>query len=154
MKRNSTTIFIESTGATTSLPWLGSEPDFSGIPEPTLSVILSAWEDGKDTIEVVSDPEPFVEVKEPDWEGLKNSNLGGILAPVYQRLTASAMSSAAMSTAQNQIMLVILYVKDQDALSAGINLLTEHAGYNFTQEEKDIWNQTVSSLNFSEQVFL
>ena len=61
MQRNSTTIFLESTNATTALPWVNNAPDFSGFQEPTLRVLQQAWTDflkSGQALEVITDPEP------------------------------------------------------------------------------------------------
>lgn len=43
MKRNSTTLFLESQNATTLVPWNDGTPDFSAFEEPTLSVLRDSW---------------------------------------------------------------------------------------------------------------
>lgn len=62
-------IKIQSPGATTWLPWNGTEPDFSQFEEPSLSVIKEAWKAGKNNIEVIPDPILIVELPEPNWQG-------------------------------------------------------------------------------------
>jgi hypothetical protein len=69
MKRNSTTVFISSPNATTPIPWVSNAPDFTGITEPTLSVLRTAYESQKGSIEVIPDPVPFVETLKPNWQG-------------------------------------------------------------------------------------
>ena len=61
MKRNSTTIFLASSGSTTALPWVNNAPDFSGFQEPTLSILQRSWSDFLESgqeLEVIPDPEP------------------------------------------------------------------------------------------------
>ena len=61
IKRNSTTIFLASSGSTTALPWVNNAPDFSGFQEPTLSILQQAWTDFLESgqaLEVITDPEP------------------------------------------------------------------------------------------------
>lgn len=70
MKRNSTTLFLESPGAITPVPWVDNAPDFSGFSEPVLGVLQSSWQDFLDSgeeLEVV--PEPPPPPPEPDWLG-------------------------------------------------------------------------------------
>lgn len=70
MKLNSTTLFLESPGATTPVPWVDDAPDFSGFTEPTLSVLQQAWQaflDSGEQLEVIPDPEPLPPI--PDWAG-------------------------------------------------------------------------------------
>jgi hypothetical protein len=65
MNRNSTTIFIESASndpaspCITPVPWVNNAPDFTGITEPTLSVLVAVYEAGKDNIVVIADPVPI-----------------------------------------------------------------------------------------------
>ena len=68
MKRNSTTLFLESPGATTAVPWVNNAPDFSGFTEPSLGVLQSSWQaflDSGEELEVIPDPPPAP--PEPDW---------------------------------------------------------------------------------------
>lgn len=72
MKRNSTTLFLESPGATTPVPWVNNAPDFSFFTEPTLSVLQNSWQaflDSGEQLEVIPDPEP--PPPDPDWMGFK-----------------------------------------------------------------------------------
>jgi hypothetical protein len=77
MKRNATTIFIESLSGDianpciTPIPWLKNAPDFTGIAEPTLSVLKAAYEASKDNVVVIADP-ALPQILQPDWEGFKN----------------------------------------------------------------------------------
>jgi hypothetical protein len=71
MKRNSTTLFLTSPGATTPIPWVNNAPDFSAFTEPTLSVLQQSWQDFVDSgveLEVIPDPAPFVEPPAPNWK--------------------------------------------------------------------------------------
>ena len=61
MKRNSTTLFLTSPGATTAITWDNNAPDFTGFTEPTLSVLQQSWQnflESGEPLEVVPDPEP------------------------------------------------------------------------------------------------
>ena len=61
MKRNSTTLFLTSPGATTAITWDNNAPDFTGFTEPTLSVLQQSWQNFLDLgepLEVVPDPGP------------------------------------------------------------------------------------------------
>ena len=68
MKRNETTLFLESPAATTPVAWVDNAPDFSGFTEPTLSVLQQSWvaflESGGE-LEVIADPVP--PPPQPDW---------------------------------------------------------------------------------------
>jgi len=68
MKRNSTTLFLVSTGAVTPIPWVNDAPDFSAFTEPTLSVLQKAWQNfliSGEELEIIPDPEPPPPA--PDW---------------------------------------------------------------------------------------
>ena len=72
MKHNSTTLFLESPGATTAVPWVDNAPDFSGFFEPSLGVLQQTWQDFLDSgeeLEIIPDPEPTPPA--PDWLGFK-----------------------------------------------------------------------------------
>lgn len=151
MKRNSTTLFLESLNATTQLPWVADAPDFTGITEPTLSVLRAAWEAGKDNIEIIPDPEPIPEIKNPDWDGLIGKVLGGDLLPLFTRVTAEAINSNPISIARNDINLAVTVIKNENALASSLKLL-QQVGFIFTDEEKQLWNDAVEELGFSSVV--
>jgi len=71
MKRDSTTIWIESENALTALPWVNNAPDFAGITEPTLSVLKAAYERDKNDVVIIPDDTPMSPATTPDWEGFK-----------------------------------------------------------------------------------
>ena len=152
MKRNSTTIYLVTYGTTTPLPWLDNAPDFTGITEPTLSVLQAAWEQGKDVIEIIPDP-VITQTIEPDWDGLKNMVLGGELYPLFTRVTIEAANSNAINLARNDINLAVTVIRIEAALASGLSLLQQF-GFVFTQEEKQLWNTTLEELGFSEIVAL
>jgi hypothetical protein len=80
MNRNSTTVYIESPSGDidkpciTPIPWINNVPDFTGITEPTLSVLKDAYHRCKGDIVIVPDPvdtsEP-VKVREIDARRLR-----------------------------------------------------------------------------------
>ena len=148
MKRNNTQIFIESRNAITAIPWLNNAPDFTGIEEPTLSILQAAWVAGKDNIEIIPDPEPTPEIKNPDWEGLIGKVLGGDLLPLFTRVTSEALNSNPISIARNDINLAVTVLKNENALAASLNLL-QQCGFIFTDEEKQLWNNAMEELGFS-----
>jgi hypothetical protein len=93
MKRNSTTVFIESNGSITPLPWLGVEPNFSRVEEPTLSILKKAWEVDKNNAEVISDPDPVPELVIPNWGDF---NRDAFLSPVVQNIFSLTSNSSAV----------------------------------------------------------
>ena len=61
MKRNSTTLFLESQNSTALASWVNDAPDFSSFQEPTLSILQRSWSDFVESgqeLEVIPDPEP------------------------------------------------------------------------------------------------
>lgn len=155
MKRTATIIYFETPSENpnfptiTRLPWVNNAPDFTGIEEPTLSVLINAWEAGKDNIEIIPDPEPIPEIKNPDWEGLATKVLGGRLFPLFGRLTSEAINSNPISIARNDINLAVTVLKNENALAASLKLL-QQCGFIFTDEEKELWNNEMDTLGFSE----
>ena len=78
MKRNSTTLFLESPGAVTPVPWVDGAPNISGFTDPTLSVLQQSWaaflESGQE-IEVIPDPVQPPPSPEPDWTAFNTAML-------------------------------------------------------------------------------
>ena len=72
MKRNSTTLFLESPCAVTPVHWVSNSPDFSAFTDPTLSVLQQSWQnflDSGEVLEIIPDPDPAPEPVMPDWDG-------------------------------------------------------------------------------------
>jgi len=93
MKRNSTTLFLTSPGATTPIPWINNAPDFSAFTEPTLSVLLKAWQDfitSGGELEIIPDPVPVVEQPVPNWDGF---NAVLIQDPAYHEAVGKVRAS-------------------------------------------------------------
>ena len=171
MKRNNYFIYIETPSGNidfpsiTPLPWDGSEPDFTGIDEPTLSVLQKAWNDflvSGDELEVIEDAPIFATTEYPDWDGLSKRCItpDDSLFALYTRLTLAAMGNTRIAVAQARIETAILTIRVEGALAGGISLLTSPfpldgiVPYIFTQEEKDDWNLAVTALGFSPLVFI
>jgi hypothetical protein len=98
MKRNSTTLFLSSPGATTPIPWVNNAPDFSAFTEPTLSVLTKAWNDFIDSgeeLEIVPDPVPVVEEPVPNWDAFNAT----MLADVAYNQTVGAVLQIAPAVA-------------------------------------------------------
>ena len=78
MKRNSTTLFLESPCATTLINWVDNAPDFSNFTEPTLSVLQTAWQefvDSGEELEIIPDPIPEITTPASDWDGFNAAML-------------------------------------------------------------------------------
>jgi hypothetical protein len=154
MKRNSTTIFIESPSGDpanpclTPIPWVSNAPDFTGIAEPTLSVLQSVYEAQKGDIQVIPDPVPTPVVVVPGWDALQARLLAGDLNPIFARLTVAAIDSNPLSTARGDVTDAILTVRVEAALASAIALL-KFVGWVFTAEEVALWNGRVAELGFS-----
>lgn len=114
---------------------------------------LAVWyEQGKGQESVP--PSPIT--PQPNWTELRDRLLGGNLYPIFQRLTIAALEPSAntISTARGDITDAIMVVKIESALAAGIYLLVNIGGYQFTEEERNAWNGAVTELNFSSAVYL
>ena len=154
MKRNTTTLFLQSSNSITPISWINNAPDFTGIEEPTLSVLQKAWNDfleSGEELEIIPDPEPIPEIKNPDWEGLATQALGESLLSLFTRVTAEAINSNAISIARNDINLAVTVIKNENALAASLALL-QQCGFVFTDEEKQLWNNVIEELGFSSVV--
>ena len=71
MKRSETTIYLECNDTISILPWINDEPNFSGVTEPTLSVLQKVWQDfieSDEEIEIIPNPEPIADPV-PSWVG-------------------------------------------------------------------------------------
>lgn len=167
MRRNSTTIFIESLNSITAVPWRNNAPDFAGIAEPTLSILQAAWQAfvaSGDELVVIPDPMPTP--PQPDWDGLLNAILGGDLFAIYSRLTTANFINPAVATSQaianaNNIAVAsgkldqaVQVTKVEGAVQAAFQMLVTTSDYRFTAEEKALWDGTVADLNFSSAMYL
>lgn len=75
MERNSTTLYLESPGSITPVPWVNNAPVFDNFTDPTLSVLQKAWANfvaSGQQLEVISDSEPSIPEVRPDWQGFMN----------------------------------------------------------------------------------
>jgi hypothetical protein len=109
MKRNSTTLFLESPNATTPIAWVNSEPDFSNYTEPTLSVLQKAWQDfleSGEELEIIPDPEPIPELPQPNWDNFTVMMMSNIrFNRVYnQCLTIAPIIANALPTVLDQVL--------------------------------------------------
>lgn len=130
MKRNSTTLFLISPGATTPIPWANNVPDFSAFTNPTLSVLQQSWQqflDSGEVLEVIPDPEPIVEPTTPDWDGLYQ---GLMVSSVYPMLVGIGQQISAVDGALDKTIDAIQYgifkpdsVAALPAFQSAINLL-------------------------------
>ncbi|MDX1976453.1 MAG: hypothetical protein SFT94_02160 [Pseudanabaenaceae cyanobacterium bins.68] len=152
--QNSTQFIFFRPDLTLAIPKLNGEPNWSGISEPTLSILQSDYE-AADQIPLSPDPIPVTMPRLPDWEGLKLHLLAGELYPIFQRLTLASLDPAAnpLSTARGDVTDSILVVKDELALASAIQLLRV-VGWVFTAEEIELWNRKTAELGFSGEVGL
>lgn len=148
LKRDSSNIYIAVFDVTTPILWDGIEPNFTGIEEPTLSILQSVWEAEKNNIEIIPDPELIPTIINPDWDGLTAKVLGGDLFTLFSRVTAESFNSLPIFVASTHINLAVLNVRIEQSLAAGLGMLTS-SGFAFTQEEKQLWNNALQELGFS-----
>ena len=80
MNRNSNIVFIESPSSDsnypciTPIPWINSAPDFTGITEPTLSILQASWQAfvaSGDELVVIADPVPTPVIRTIDMRRLR-----------------------------------------------------------------------------------
>ena len=117
-------------------------------------MLQKAWNDfleSGEELEIIPDPEPIPEIKNPDWDGLATKALGESLLPLFTRVTAEAINSNPISIARNDINLAVTVIKNENALAASLKLL-QQVGFVFTEEEKQLWNNAVEELGFSSVV--
>jgi hypothetical protein len=106
MERNSRTIWIKSANATTPLPWVNNAPDFSGISEPTLSILRLAYESQKDNVEVVADV-ATTQLVAPNPRGfydamvdhLANHPLNGVYANILEQSLDTTKDTSSLLSA-------------------------------------------------------
>ena len=145
MKHNSITLFLESPGATTPLPWVDSAPDFTGFTEPTLSVLQQSWTDflaSGEELEVIADPVP--PPPQPDWDGF----LADFLTPgnpVYNA-TATKVQASSFYTQEHwanmRIGIINPPIRNEQWLQACADFLVtllETDNNPLTAEDKDNW---------------
>ena len=145
MKRSETTLFLESPGATTALPWVNNAPDFSSYTEPTLSVLQQSWvaflESGEE-LEVIADPVP--PPPQPDWDGF----LADFLTPGNPVYNATALKVQASSPytqehwANMRIGVTNSLIRNEQWLQACADFLVtllEADNNPLTAEDKDNW---------------
>lgn len=107
-------------------------------------------------------PIPF----EPDWDGLIQQTLGGVLAPLYNRLTLASFvnpdtaslpeiaNANNIAVAAGKLDQAVATTRVEGSVTASIQLLLSTSDYVFTQAEKDLWNSTIAELGFSDLVKL
>jgi len=125
MKRNTTTLFLESPNATTPLSWINNAPDFSPFTDPTLSVLQKAWQDfleSGEELEIIPDPEPIPEPPQANWD----------------MFNLQMMSDARFNQVYNQCLSVAPIVAN--ALPVALDQITSKGNTLFTL----IWTQLCS----------
>ena len=108
MKRNTTTLFLESPNATTPLSWINNAPDFSSFTDPTLSVLQKAWQDFLDSeeeLEIIPDPEIIPEPLVANWDMFNLQMMSDArFNQVYnQCLSVAPIVCSALPTALDQV---------------------------------------------------
>jgi hypothetical protein len=157
---------FELNGATTWVPRLNGVPDLSHLSElyrDETQTALTEWLLAGNVIPV---PVPLPIVLQPDWIGLNNTCLGGVLNNMYNRLTAACFVDPATATiAQlsnaNNIAVgkglldqSVAVTKMEGAVKASIDLILTTSNYTFTDDEKLLWNEVVTNLDFSSLIYI
>lgn len=110
MKRNTATLYLESPGATTPVPWVDGAPVFSGFTPPTLGVLQAAWADFVTSgaeLEIISDAVIVEPTPEPDWDGFNGAvmtdpTLNALMGTVLGLAPAIALGVPAALTQVSQ----------------------------------------------------
>ena len=95
----------------------------------------------------------YVPVVTPDWDGLSNRVLGGDLFSLFIKLTLAGYQSIPISQARGDINVCVGYTRIEAALASGFQQIQAN-GFVFTEEEKQLWNNAVTELGFSDVVKL
>lgn len=145
MNRNSTTLFLQSPGATTPVPWIDNAPDLSGFTEPTLSVLQTSWQaflDSGTELEIVSDPEPIVEVPAPDWDGFNAAMLAN---PEFNQFTGIVLQLAPVVALGIPAALAQVSSNGVNAFGLVYSAFCQIGGVQ--QSQKDYWADLAESFN-------
>lgn len=146
MKRNLTTLFLTSPGATTPIPWVNNAPDFSSLTNPTLSVLQQSWQDfvnSGEVLEIIPDPEPVVEPPTSDWDSF-NATL--ITDPAYHQAVANIRASA-LPGLDTPVVVALGQVPDKGVSSFSL-AFTPFCEYGQVSiEQRKQWAQLAESFN-------
>ncbi|MDX2254672.1 MAG: hypothetical protein NW214_04070 [Pseudanabaenaceae cyanobacterium bins.39] len=126
---------------------LGNPPNFEGLPE----IVREKYDRGEYTELPDLPPLPMP----PDWKGLLQELLIGDLNPIFRKITLEAISNPAALLARQDIYGAISNPDISDRLSAlraGLDML--EAAMPLTQSDRNLWNSTISNLNFPDEVKL
>lgn len=97
-------------------------------------------------------PQPAdVVVMPPDWDGLYRSVLAGDLKPLYLRLKQAAKTDNILSVDYVNLITVLSNIRTEQALKDSLDELIND-GYVLSEEEKQLWNDAVIALHFSNLV--
>lgn len=95
-------------------------------------------------------PEPAdVVPMPPDWDGLYHSVLAGELKPLYLRLKQAAKTDNILSVDYVNFVAVLSNIRTESALRECLDELVSD-GYVLNEQEKTLWNNTITSLYFSD----
>jgi hypothetical protein len=137
MRRNTTTLFLESPNATTPVAWINNAPDFSTFTEPTLSVLQKAWQDFLDSgeeLEIIPDPEPLPELPVANWD---NFNAQMLSDSRFIQVSTSAFQTHPMVSASVPTALLQVSTHGVNSFSQIWNLFCQIGGA--TSEDRITW---------------
>lgn len=145
MKRNSTTLFLQSPGAITPLPLIDNAPGFSGFTEPTLSVLQKAWQDFLDSVEeleIIPDPMPEVAPPAPDWDGFNAAMLANT---EFNQITGVVLNLAPTVALGIPAALAQVSTNGVTAFALVFNAFCQIG--NVSSEQKETWATIAESFN-------
>lgn len=98
--------------------------------------------------EIIANAPPMV--KFPDWETLYNRLLAGDLKPIFEDIKAIAKTNLAINVDYTNI-IEAFKIKAEQALKDCLNELIAD-GYVLSDEHRNLWNNAIAELNFSDLV--
>ena len=87
----------------------------------------------------------------PDWDSLYSRVLSGDLKPLYLRLKQAAKTDNILSVDYVNLITVLSNIRSEQALKECLDELIND-GYVLNEEEKTLWNNSVTALHFSNLV--
>jgi hypothetical protein len=95
-------------------------------------------------------PEPAdVQPVPPDWDSLYSRVLAGDLKPLYLRLKQAAKTDNILSVDYINLITVLSSIRTEQALKECLDELIND-GCVLSEEEKQLWNNAVTELHFSD----
>lgn len=138
-------ICIDTLDSKTIVPWVNDAPDFSTFTDPTLSVLTNAWNtfiNNGGVVEIVPDPEPYVEPATPNWDGFNGFILSDITFNTYY---GAGLTTAPAVTSSLPAALAQVATNGVGAFAMVFNGFCGAAGV--TSEHRGLWANEAEDFN-------